>query len=91
MWTRDTKNLPEGFYWYRATHLHRGDQSPLEMPIQITPPDEPDYYPDTMEIGDDCCGPSLYPKDMERDDSWVWDIPITAPPFSEETVKNDST
>jgi len=40
-----------------------------------------------MMIGDDCCGPSLFTKDMEKGNSWIWDEPIIPPEFAEEKRK----
>jgi hypothetical protein len=80
MWIRETKNLKEGFYWYREKWVnYEGEVVINEMPISLDP--QGDDYPETMQIGDDCCGPSLYPKDMEKQDAWVWDQPITPPNF----------
>jgi len=81
MWTRETKELKEGYYWYRSIWTNcEGDEVIDVSPISVEPAKNLDY-PDSMQIGDDCCGPSLYPKDMERGNAWIWNIPIKPPKF----------
>jgi hypothetical protein len=87
MWTRETKNLKEGYYWYRSEWTdHEGKKIVNEEPIYIES-GSTHGYPDTMRIGDDCCGPSLFTEDMERGNSWIWDEPIIPPEFVEEKRK----
>jgi len=80
MWTRETKNLKSGFYWFRFQLDHYKNGKEVFMPIQLIV-DKYNIYPETLEFGDDCCGPSLYPSDMKKENSWIWNKPIIHPAF----------
>jgi hypothetical protein len=80
MWTRETKDLKSGFYWFRFKLHHYNEGKEVILPIQVIA-DKHNIYPETLEFGNDCFGPSLYTSDMEKEKSWIWDEPITHPTF----------
>jgi len=87
MWTRNTKNLVPGYYWYRYKYSDWKSREDIyeTFVIQVTN-DKTGDYPETMQMGDDCCGPSLFPQDMEKMNAWIWNQPIKEPKFSKELI-----
>ncbi|MHA1816976.1 MAG: hypothetical protein ACTSX1_13290 [Candidatus Heimdallarchaeaceae archaeon] len=85
MWTRDCKDLVPGYYWYTYFLSDFMKERTTEV-IRVLEKDKLHEYPETEEMADDCCGPSFYPADLEKEEAYIWSIPLPPPEYPSKEV-----
>ena len=80
MWTNNQEiinNLPSGYYWLREKVLnYHSKQKERIIWLQQS---KKKGIPETMDMGDDCCGPYLDGLAMQKDDAEIWNQKVTIP------------